>query len=54
MGALSRGNYNALNAPYRPDNTNDQDAAGSSYHLNQTVNQGGVNGVISGGPAGRR
>jgi hypothetical protein len=29
-------------------------ASGSSYNLNQPVNQGGVNGVIPGGPARRR
>ena len=36
------------NAPHRPDNTNDQGASGSSYRLNQPVNQGGVNGVLPG------
>jgi hypothetical protein len=46
MGALSRGNYNTPNAPHQPDNTNQLDAAGSSYNLNQPVNQGGVNGVL--------
>ena len=35
------------NAPHQPDNTNDQGASGSSYRLNQPVNQGGVNGVIA-------
>ena len=36
------------NAPHRPDNTNNQGASGSSYRLNQPVNQGGVNGVLPG------
>ena len=36
------------NAPHTPDNTNEQGASGSSYRLNQPVNQGGVNGVLPG------
>ncbi len=36
------------NAPHTPDNTNEQGASGSSYQLNQPVNQGGVNGVLPG------
>jgi hypothetical protein len=32
--------------PHTPDNTNEQGASGSSYRLNQPVNQGGVNGVL--------
>jgi hypothetical protein len=36
------------NAPHTPDNSNKQGASGSSYHLNQPVNQGGVNGVLPG------
>ena len=35
-------------APHQPDNTNDRGASGSSYRLNQPVNQGGVNGVLPG------
>ena len=35
-------------APHQPDNTNDIGASGSSYRLNQPVNQGGVNGVLPG------
>ena len=41
------------NAPHRPDNTNDQGASGSNYRLNQPVNQGGINGVMPGGPGPR-
>ena len=47
MGA-PRGSAMAPYAPHRPDNSNEQGAAGSSYHLNQPVNQGGVNGVLPG------
>ena len=36
------------NAPHTPDNSNNQGASGSSYHLNQPVNQGGLNGVLPG------
>ena len=36
------------NAPHTPDNTNEQGASGSSYRLNQPVNQGGLNGVLPG------
>ena len=41
-------------APHQPDNTNDIGASGSSYRLNQPVNQGGVNGVLPGAPTRRR
>ena len=41
------------NAPHRPDNTNNQGASGSNYRLNQPVNQGGINGVMPGGPVPR-
>ena len=41
------------NAPHTPDNTNDQGASGSNYRLNQPVNQGGINGVMPGGPGPR-
>jgi hypothetical protein len=36
------------NAPHTPDSSNNQGASGSSYHLNQPVNQGGLNGVLPG------
>ena len=36
-------------APHLPL-MDDPSAAGSSYHLNQPVNQGGVNGVLPGDP----
>ena len=35
-----------VNQPHTPDNSNEQGASGSSYRLNQPVNQGGVNGVL--------
>jgi hypothetical protein len=38
--------------PHTPDNTNEQGASGSSYRLNQPVNQGGVNGVLPGPRSG--
>ena len=42
-----------INLPHTPDNTNDQGASGSNYRLNQPVNQGGINGVMPGGPGPR-
>ena len=38
-------NTNQGNQPHTPDNSNEQGASGSSYHLNQPVNQGGIKGV---------
>ena len=42
----TRGYQPQGNQPHTPDNTNEQGASGSSYRLNQPVNQGGVNGVL--------
>ena len=42
----TRGYQPQVNPPHRPDNSNEQGASGSSYRLNQPVNQGGVNGVL--------
>ena len=47
-GANSTLNYGQTqsNEPHTPDSSNEQGASGSSYHLNQPVNQGGLNGVL--------
>jgi hypothetical protein len=45
-GPTHGGAYGAPITPHLPEREA-IDAAGSSYHLNQPVNQGGVNGVIA-------
>ena len=51
-GNRNTGGERPTNAPHLPA-MDSPDAAGSSYNLSQPVNQGGINGVMPGGPGPR-